>query len=100
VRVLAAELGEFGIRVNGIHPDGVVQGSGIFAREWGDNRAAHYGVERDKLGEYYAGRTLLKLEVLPAHVADAVFALVGGELTRTTGSYIPVDSGVAPAFPR
>ena len=100
VRLLAVELGEYGIRVNGINPDGVVQGSGIFAKGWGAERAAHYGVAQDKLGEYYAGRTLLKREVIPAHVADAVFAFVGGELSRTTGAFLPVDSGVAMAFPR
>ena len=100
VRLLAAELGEHGIRVNGINPDGVVKGSGIFAKGWGKERAAHYGVEPDKLGEYYASRTLLKLEVLPEHVAAAVFVLVAGQLSRTTGAYIPVDSGVAMAFPR
>lgn len=35
VRLLAVELGEHGIRVNGVAPDGVVQGSGIFAGGWG-----------------------------------------------------------------
>ena len=65
VRLLAAELGEYGIRVNGINPDGVVRGSGIFAGGWGAKRAAVYGVEEEKLGEYYAQRTLLKREVLP-----------------------------------
>ena len=50
--------------------------------------------------QYYAQRTLLKREVLPDHVADAVFALTGGELSRTTGLHIPVDSGVAAAFLR
>lgn len=35
VRLLAAELGEHGIRVNGVNPDGVVRGSGIFAAGWG-----------------------------------------------------------------
>ena len=44
VRLLAAELGEYGIRVNGINPDGVVRGSGIFAGGWGAKRAAVYGV--------------------------------------------------------
>ncbi|MFC9767072.1 bifunctional aldolase/short-chain dehydrogenase [Rhodococcus jostii] len=100
VRLLAAELGEYGIRVNGINPDGVVRGSGIFAGGWGAKRAAVYGVEEEKLGEYYAQRTLLKREVLPEHVANAVFALTGGELTHTTGLHIPVDAGVAAAFLR
>jgi NAD(P)-dependent dehydrogenase (short-subunit alcohol dehydrogenase family) len=100
VRLLAAELGEHGIRVNGINPDGVVRGSGIFAGGWGAKRAAVYGVEEEKLGEYYAGRTLLKREVLPEHVANAVFVLCGPELSHTTGLHIPVDAGVAAAFLR
>ncbi|MDL4821208.1 bifunctional aldolase/short-chain dehydrogenase [Actinomadura opuntiae] len=100
VRLLAAELGEHGIRVNGINPDGVVRGSGIFAGGWGAKRAAVYGVEEEKLGEFYAQRTLLKREVLPEHVAAAVFALTGGDLTHTTGLHIPVDAGVAAAFLR
>ncbi|MFG2629878.1 bifunctional aldolase/short-chain dehydrogenase [Streptomyces sp. NPDC048473] len=100
VRLLAAELGEQGIRVNGINPDGVVRGSGIFAAGWGAQRAATYGIEEEKLGEFYAQRTLLKREVLPEHVANAVFALTGGDLTHTTGLHIPVDAGVAAAFLR
>jgi rhamnulose-1-phosphate aldolase/alcohol dehydrogenase len=100
VRLLAAELGEFGIRVNGVNPDGVVQGSGIFAGGWGAERAKVYGVSEEKLGEFYAGRTLLRQEVLPEHVANAAFALVAGELSQTTGLIVPVDSGVAPAFLR
>ena len=100
VRLLAAELGEHGIRVNGVNPDGVVRGSGIFAGGWGAKRAAVYGVAEEDLGAYYAGRTLLKREVLPEHVAAAVFALVGPDLSQTTGLHVPVDSGVAAAFLR
>ena len=100
VRLLAAELGEHGIRVNGINPDGVVQGSGIFSSGWGANRAAVYGVEEKDLGKFYAQRTLLKREVLPDHVANAAYALVGPDLTQTTGLHIPVDAGVAAAFLR
>ncbi|MEW2282541.1 bifunctional rhamnulose-1-phosphate aldolase/short-chain dehydrogenase [Streptomyces cyaneofuscatus] len=100
VRLLAAELGQHGIRVNGVNPDGVVRGSGIFAGGWGAQRAATYGIEEDKLGEFYAQRTLLKREVLPEHVANAVFALTAGDLSHTTGLHIPVDAGVAPAFLR
>jgi len=100
VRLLAAELGEMGIRVNGINPDGVVRGSKIFAGGWGAQRAAVYGVKEEELGAYYAGRTLLKLEVLPESIAAAVFALLSGDLGLTTGAHIPVDSGVAAAFLR
>jgi len=100
VRLLAAELGEYGVRVNGINPDGVVRGSGIFAGGWGAKRAAVYGVPEDELGQYYAQRTLLKREVLPEHVANAVFVLCSSDLDHTTGLHIPVDAGVAAAFLR
>jgi rhamnulose-1-phosphate aldolase/alcohol dehydrogenase len=100
VRLLAVELGQYGIRVNGVNPDGVVRGSGIFAKGWGADRARTYGIPEDKLGEFYAQRTLLKREVLPEHVAAAVFALTGGDLSQTTGLHIPVDAGVAAAFLR
>ncbi|WP_425838302.1 bifunctional aldolase/short-chain dehydrogenase [Microbacterium sp. PA5] len=100
VRLLAVELGAHGVRVNGINPDGVVRGSGIFAAGWGANRAATYGVKEEELGQYYADRTILKREVVPENVADAVYVLTGPELSRTTGLHIPVDSGVAAAFLR
>ena len=100
VRLLAAELGGIGVRVNGINPDGVVRGSGIFSSGWGAQRAAVYGVPEEELGAFYAQRTLLKKEVLPEHIAAAVFALTGGDLPLTTGLLIPVDAGVAAAFLR
>lgn len=100
VRLLAAELGEHGIRVNGINPDGVVRGSGIFAGGWGAKRAAVYGVPQDELGKFYAQRTLLKREVLPENVANAAAVLTSAELSHTTGLHVPVDAGVAAAFLR
>jgi len=100
VRLLAAELGGLGIRVNGINPDGVVRGSGIFAGGWGAQRAAVYGVPEEELGAFYARRTLLKLEILPEHVAAAVVALTAGDLPVTTGLHVPVDGGVTAAFLR
>ncbi|MEV0646290.1 bifunctional aldolase/short-chain dehydrogenase [Phytomonospora sp. NPDC050363] len=100
VRLLAAELGEHGIRVNGVNPDGIVRGSGIFAGGWGAQRAAVYGVPEEELGAFYAKRTILRKEVLPEHVANAVFALTAGDLSHTTGLLVPVDAGVAAAFLR
>jgi rhamnulose-1-phosphate aldolase/alcohol dehydrogenase len=100
VRLLAAELGEDGIRVNGVNPDGVVRGSGIFSGGWGAERAKVYGVKEEELGGYYAQRTLLKQEILPEHVAEAVVALTDGSLEVTTGALIPVDGGVVQGFLR
>ena len=100
VRLLAVELGEHGIRVNGVNPDGVVRGSGIFSSGWGANRAKTYGIEEEKLGEFYAQRTILKREVLPDNVANAVSAITGADFSHTTGLHIPVDAGVAAAFLR
>ena len=101
VRLLAAELGEHGIRVNGINPDGVVRGSGIFAGGWGADRAAVYGVPEDELGRV----------LRPAHVAQARGAARArrqrgrrdharpSSATRP-GLHVPVDAGVAAAFLR
>ncbi|WP_062289592.1 bifunctional rhamnulose-1-phosphate aldolase/short-chain dehydrogenase [Demequina phytophila] len=100
VRLLAVELGEHGIKVNGINPDGVVRGSGIFAGGWGANRAKTYGIEEDELGKFYAQRTILKREVLPEHVANATAIITGPDMSHTTGLHIPVDAGVAAAFLR
>ncbi|MCV7420113.1 bifunctional aldolase/short-chain dehydrogenase [Mycobacterium yunnanensis] len=100
VRLLAAELGEHAIKVNGINPDGVVRGSGIFAGGWGAKRAAVYGVPEEELGAYYAQRTLLKREVLPENIANAAFALCTSDFSHTTGLHVPVDAGVAAAFLR
>ncbi|ART72780.1 short-chain dehydrogenase [Mycobacterium dioxanotrophicus] len=100
VRLLAAELGEHGVKVNGINPDGVVRGSGIFAGGWGAKRAAVYGVAEEDLGKYYAQRTLLKREVLPENIANAAFALCTSDFSHTTGLHVPVDAGVAAAFLR
>ncbi|PZE33707.1 bifunctional aldolase/short-chain dehydrogenase [Curtobacterium sp. MCLR17_055] len=100
VRLLAAELGEYGVRVNGINPDGVVRGSGIFASGWGANRAKTYGIEEQDLGKFYAQRTILKREVVPENVANAVYAICTDDFSHTTGLHVPVDAGVAAAFLR
>src|SRR5204863_2392224 len=61
VRLLAAELGEYGIGVNGVNPDGVVRGAGIVAKGWGADRARTYGIGEEKVGEVAAQRTLVKV---------------------------------------
>ena len=98
--LLAVELGEHGIKVNGINPDGVLRGSGIFAAGWGANRTKTYGIDEQDLGKFCAQRTILKREVLPENAANAASVLTGPDLSHTTGLHIPVDAGVAAAFLR
>ncbi len=99
-RLLAAELGKHGIRVNTINPDAVIRGSGIWDKGWAADRAKAYGVEPDKLAQHYAQRTLLNVEVLPEDIAEAALCFVGGALSKTTGAMLAVDGGIAAAFPR
>jgi NAD(P)-dependent dehydrogenase (short-subunit alcohol dehydrogenase family) len=100
MRLVASEAGESGIRVNAVNPDAVIKGSSIWGGGWAEGRAQAYNVPVERLGEFYAQRTLLKQEIEPADVAAAVFALASGLFSKTTGAVIPVDGGVAMAFPR
>jgi rhamnulose-1-phosphate aldolase/alcohol dehydrogenase len=99
-RLLAAELGGDQIRVNAVNPDAVIAGSNIWANGWAEGRAKAYGITTDELPDFYAKRTLLKLKILPEDVANAVFAFVGGLLSKSTGNVLNVDGGVAAAFVR
>jgi rhamnulose-1-phosphate aldolase/alcohol dehydrogenase len=65
MRLVATEAGESGIRVNAVNPDAVIRGSSIWEGGWADGRAKAYGVPVEKLGEFYAQRTLLKKEITP-----------------------------------
>lgn len=99
-RLLAAELGRNGIRVNTINPDAIIRGSGIWDKGWAADRAKAYGVSVENLPQHYAQRTLLNVEVLPDDIAEAALCFVGGALAKTTGAMLPVDGGIAAAFPR
>ena len=100
VRLLAAELGAVRDPGQRRQPRRCRARLGDLRQGLGRGPARTYGIPEDKLGEFYAQRTLLKREVLPEHVAAAVFALTGGDLSQTTGLHIPVDAGVAAAFLR
>lgn len=99
-RLLAAELGADGIRVNMVNPDAVIQGSNIWSGGWAEGRARAYGVSVEALPAYYAKRTLLQEIILPEDIANAVFAFVGGLLPKSTGNALNVDGGVAMGFLR
>ncbi len=99
-RLLAAELGPDKIRVNMVNPDAVIAGSNIWSGGWAEGRAKAYGVTVEELPAYYAKRTLLGEIILPEDIANAVFALVGGLLNKSTGNALNVDGGVAMGFLR
>jgi NAD(P)-dependent dehydrogenase (short-subunit alcohol dehydrogenase family) len=101
-KVAALELAAAGIRVNMINADAVFgdpqRPSGLW-REVGPARARSRGLDPDALQEYYRNRNLLKAIVTPEHVGNAV-VFFASNLTPTTGATLPVDGGVADAFPR
>ena len=99
-RLNAAELGTSKIRVNVVNPDAVISDSNIWAGGWAEGRAKAYGITVAELPAYYAKRTLLNEIILPDDIANACFAFVGGELSKSTGNVLNVDGGVAMAFVR
>ena len=109
VRELAVELAPL-VRVNGVAPATVVQGSAMFARERVVSSLTKYHVTFTedepteslvtKLAQYYADRTLTKAPITPADQAEAYFLLVSNRLSKTTGQVLTVDGGLPEAFLR
>lgn len=109
VRELAIELAPL-VRVNGVAPATVVQGSAMFPRDRVIGSLAKYKIpfgEQEptetlvgKLAQFYADRTLTKAPITPADQAEAYFLLVSPRLAKTTGQIIPVDGGLHEAFLR
>lgn len=109
IRELAIELAPL-VRVNGIAPATVVQGSGMFPRERVIASLTKYGIPftaneptdvlTDKLARFYAERSLLKRPITPADQAEAFFLLLSQRLSQTTGQIITVDGGLHEAFLR
>jgi rhamnulose-1-phosphate aldolase/alcohol dehydrogenase len=99
-RLLAAELGTDGIRVNSVNPDAVIADSNIWAGGWAEGRAKAYGIKVEELPAYYAKRTLLNQTILPEDIANACYVFVSGMMEKSTGNTLNVDGGVAMAFLR
>jgi rhamnulose-1-phosphate aldolase/alcohol dehydrogenase len=99
-RCIAAEGGEYGIRVNSVLPDAILQGSAIWNSNWRNERAAAYGIEPDQLEEYYRKRTTLLVNIYPSDIAESVAFLASSKAAKTTGCMITVDGGVPAAFTR
>ncbi|HVU07203.1 MAG TPA: bifunctional rhamnulose-1-phosphate aldolase/short-chain dehydrogenase [Verrucomicrobiae bacterium] len=109
VRELAIELAPL-VRVNGVAPATVVQGSAMFPRDRVIGSLAKYNIPYQddeateslvkKLAQFYADRTLTKSPITPADQAEAYFLLVSQRLSKTTGQVITVDGGLHEAFLR
>jgi rhamnulose-1-phosphate aldolase/alcohol dehydrogenase len=109
VRELAIELAPL-VRVNGVAPATVVQGSAMFPRDRVIGSLAKYNIAFtedeateslvNKLALFYADRTLTKAPITPADQAEAYFLLVSQRLSKTTGQIITVDGGLHEAFLR
>lgn len=100
-RCLALEGASFGIRVNTVNPDAVIKGSRIWDGDWRRERAGAHGIDSgSELEEHYRNRSMLKRDVLPEDVAEAVYFLSSDMSAKSTGNMINVDAGNAQAFPR
>jgi rhamnulose-1-phosphate aldolase/alcohol dehydrogenase len=100
-RCLALEGGPFGVRVNVVNPDAVLRGSRIWDGSWRAERAKAYGVDAGaELEEHYRARSLLKRDVLPEDVAEAVYFLASDASSKSTGNIINVDAGNVQTFTR
>lgn len=100
MRIASIEGGEFGMRANAVNPDAVFDNSKLWAGGVREQRAAAHGVKPEELEDFYASRNILKERVRSVDVANTVAYLLSPESSRTTGSVIAVDGGVAAAFPR
>ncbi len=109
VRELAVELSPL-VRVNGVAPATVVQGSAMFPRDRVIASLAKYNIAytedeatdslTSKLAKFYADRTLTKSPITPADQAEAFYILLTKRLSKTTGQVITVDGGLHEAFLR
>lgn len=109
VRELAVELAPL-VRVNGVAPATVVQGSAMFPRERVIGSLAKYRIPytedeeteslTKKLAQFYAERTLTKSPITTADQAEAYYILLTDQLAKTTGHVIAVDGGLHEAFLR
>lgn len=99
-RCLALEGADAGIRVNTVNPDAVLRGSKIWNGEWREQRAASSKIEVTDLEEHYRNRSMLKLNVFPEDIAEAIYFLTSDASAKSTGNIINVDAGNAQSFTR
>lgn len=95
-RALARELGPFGIRVNSLCPDAVLEGSALWEDPaYRSGTAQRYGISEAEIPEFYRRRTVLKVNIDPSDVAEAALFLLSDRSSKITGAILTVDGGVA-----
>jgi rhamnulose-1-phosphate aldolase/alcohol dehydrogenase len=99
-RTIAIEGAPLGIRCNVVNPDAVFKGSKIWDSKWRKERANAYNICDESLEEYYSKRSLLKRNVFPEDVAEAVYFWATESSSKSTGNIINVDAGNSSAFTR
>ena len=99
-RCLALEGAPKGIRVNVVNPDAVLRGSRLWEGNWRKERAQSNKINEDQLEEHYRQRSMLKRNVFPEDIAEAVYFFAGDASYKSTGNILNVDAGNIQSFPR
>lgn len=109
VRELAVELSPL-VRVNGLAPATVVEGSSMFPRDRVISSLTKYSIDfdesedtetlRTKLANFYAQRTLTKRPITPDDQAEVAYLISTDAFSKTTGQIFSVDGGLHEAFLR
>jgi len=99
-RCVALEGAPLGIRSNVVNPDAVLRGSKIWTGKWKEERASAYKLSTDDLEEHYRQRSMLKLNVFPEDIAEAIYFFASAASSKSTGNILNVDAGHAPSFTR
>jgi NAD(P)-dependent dehydrogenase (short-subunit alcohol dehydrogenase family) len=109
VREMAVTLSPL-VRVNGLAPATVVEGSSMFPRDRVISSLVKYNIEfsededtatlRSRLANFYAQRTLTKAPITPDDQAEVAYLLSTDAFSKTTGQIFSVDGGLHEAFLR
>jgi rhamnulose-1-phosphate aldolase/alcohol dehydrogenase len=99
-RSIAFEGSEFKIRSNIVNPDAVIQGSKIWGGKWKSERAANNNIKISEVEDFYKKRSLLKVNILPSDIAEAVLFFASSKSIKSTGNILNVDGGNITSFTR